>query len=100
MVDRFVIENGLDEVPRRIETVSGAFGRVFVRNSDAIWIISDGVVANEIASGTLARLPFDTDTTLGAIGIMAREDWEFTPPGIQFRRVLWDAIEALPDIAA
>ena len=65
IVDRFVIENGLDEVPRRIETVSGAFGRVFVRNSDAVWIISDGVVANEIASGTLARLPFNTDTNLG-----------------------------------
>ena len=63
-------------LPRRIETVSGAFGRVYVRNSDAVWIISDGVVANEIANGTLARLPFNTDTTLGAIGIMTREDWD------------------------
>ena len=99
LVDRFLIEQGIAELPRRIETVSGAFGRVLVRRTDAVWIVSEGVVANEIAEGTLALLPFNTDTTLGPIGIMAREDWDFTQPARQFRRVLRETIEARPDFA-
>lgn len=57
-----------------IKTDSSAFGRVHVEKSDAIWIIPDGVVANEIEGGALARVPFNRDTMLGAIGMMTRED--------------------------
>lgn len=96
-VDRFLIENGIGELPHRIETVSGAFGRVYVSDSDAIWIISDGVVTNEVARGTLVRLPFDTDTTLGPIGIMSREDWDMTAPARLFRRALRQSISAVTD---
>ena len=92
LVDRFMIENGIGAVQRRIETVSGAFGRVYVRRSDAVWIISEGVVAREFADGTLVRLPFNTDTTLGPIGIMTREDWEFTDAARRFREALHAAI--------
>ena len=98
-VDRYLIERGLGEIPRRIETVSGAFGRVFTQHTDAIWIISEGVVANEIANGLLTRLPFETDTTLGPIGIMNRADWAYDLPAKQFVRVLQQTIAALPDIS-
>jgi len=99
-VDRFLVEQGIGDVPRRIETVSGAFGRVHVQNSDAIWIISESVVANEIDAGILAALPINTETTLGPIGIMAREDWEFTPVARGFQKVLKDVIAQTPDIRA
>ncbi|MEO0828865.1 MAG: pca operon transcription factor PcaQ [Pseudomonadota bacterium] len=95
IVDRYLIENGVVDVPRRIETVSGAFGRVYVQNSDAIWIISEGVVANEISRGVLAKLPFDTETTLGPIGIMHREDWDYSQAAKVFRRVLRETADGL-----
>ena len=98
LVDRFLVEQGVPEIERRIETVSGAFGRVYVQSSDAVWIISEGVVANEIERGVLARLPIDTDTTLGPIGITTRADWDFTPPAKQFRTALGQAIDTAPDL--
>ena len=100
IVDRFFVEHGIGEVPRRLETVSGAFGRVFVQGSDAVWIVSEGVVANEIANGLLACVPFNTDTTLGPIGIMQREDAEDSPARRQFGRVLREVIDTSQDLSA
>ncbi|MEM7463038.1 MAG: pca operon transcription factor PcaQ, partial [Pseudomonadota bacterium] len=74
LVERFLIANGIGDIPNRIETVSGAFGRVYTRNSDAIWIISGGVAANEIADGRLKKLPLDTSITQGPVGLMARPE--------------------------
>lgn len=73
-VERFLIANGIGELPQRIETVSGAFGRVYTRHSDAVWIISGGVVANELADGLLVRLPFETSMTQGPVGLMSRPE--------------------------
>ncbi len=39
-VERLLITNGVGSLPTQIETVSDAFGRAFVRDSDAVWIIS------------------------------------------------------------
>lgn len=100
IVDRFLAEQGIGRVPRQIETVSGAFGREYVRDSDAIWIISEGVVATEVQRGLLAKLPFNTETTLGPIGIMTREGWEFSPAARHFRQVLRDEIDATPEYLA
>lgn len=100
IVDRFLVEQGIGEVQRKIETVSGAFGRVYVQESDAVWFISEGVVANEIERGVLVPLPFNTDTTLGPIGTMVREDWEITPTARRFQSVLRETVAALPGIAA
>ena len=61
-VERLFITNGVAAIPTEIETVSDSFGRAFVRQSDAVWIISAGVVADEIAGGTLIALPVDTTT--------------------------------------
>lgn len=74
LVDRWVIAEGLSLPARRIETASGAFGRVHVRQSDAVWFISEGVVALELAEGRLMRLPFAMAGTEGPVGLMTRAD--------------------------
>lgn len=98
IADRFFAEHGMADVPRQIETVSDAFGRVHVQRSDAVWIISEGVVAPEIARGELVTLPIDTNTTLGPIGVTTREAWEYTSHARQFLRILHEAVDRAPDI--
>lgn len=71
-VERLLIAEGIPPPSRRVETVSGAFGRVYVRYSDAVWFISAGVVANEVADGRLIRLPVKTALTEGPVGLMCR----------------------------
>lgn len=72
-VDRLLITLGLGEPARRVETVSNAFGRNFVRDTDAVWLISEGVVARDLADGTLAIVPIDTKETLGPVGLTTRD---------------------------
>lgn len=87
-VERLLVAHGLADLRARIESVSDSFGRAFLRETDAIWIISQGVVANEIAAGTLARLPIDTSETRGAVGITLRADRDPSPALDRFTRVL------------
>ncbi|WP_320202622.1 pca operon transcription factor PcaQ [Agrobacterium rosae] len=80
VVDQFLLAHGVAPLPTRIETVSDAFGRAFLRMSDAIWIISEGVVAADIADGTLAMLPLDTADTSGPVGLTMRADTQPSLP--------------------
>ncbi|MGE7368602.1 pca operon transcription factor PcaQ [Neorhizobium sp. NPDC001467] len=73
-VEQFLIANGVPNLPTQVETVSDAFGRAFVRQSDAIWIISRGVIATDLADGFLAALPIDTSETRGPVGLTIRAD--------------------------
>ncbi|WP_184221241.1 pca operon transcription factor PcaQ [Paenochrobactrum gallinarii] len=73
-VDRLLIANGIGALPIQIETVSDAFGRAFVRESDAVWIISEGVAAADVAEGKLVPLDIDTDETKGPVGLTMRTD--------------------------
>jgi LysR family pca operon transcriptional activator len=73
-VDRMFVGHGIGAVRDEVETVSDAFGRAYVRQSDAIWIISQGVVADDVAHGQLATLPVDTEETLGPVGFTTRAD--------------------------
>jgi LysR family pca operon transcriptional activator len=95
LVERYLIANGVAEIPNRIETVSGAFGRIYTRQSDAVWIISSGVVRNETADGDLIRLPFESDITKGPIGLMTRPDAQPSPAEQVFRLAVQTAIENL-----
>lgn len=91
IVERFLIAEGVGEIPNRLETVSGAFGRVYTRISDAVWIISGGVVGDDIADGRLVALPFDTSLTTGPVGLLARP--EDTPtPDLHLFRVAVDVV--------
>ena len=74
IVERMLWAHGLTDLRNEVETVSDAFGRAYVRQSDAIWIISEGVVDEDVAEGHLARLPVDTSETLGPVGLTTRAD--------------------------
>ncbi len=80
VVDQFLLAHGVAPLPTRIETVSDAFGRAFLRKSDAVWIISEGVVAADIADGTLVVLPLDTADTSGPVGLTMRADTQPSLP--------------------
>jgi len=71
-VERFLIANGIPELPTQIETVSDSFGRAFIRSTDAVWIISKGVVHNDLQDGRMMCLPIDTSETRGAVGLTTR----------------------------
>lgn len=73
-VEQFLITNGVANMPNQIETVSDSFGRAFLRSTDAIWIISRGVVAQDIKDGILCALPIDTSETKGPVGLTMRAD--------------------------
>jgi len=80
VVDQFLLAHGVAPLPTRIETVSDAFGRAFLRTSNAIWIISEGVVVADIADGVLAVLPLDTTDTSGPVGLTMRADTQPSLP--------------------
>jgi LysR family pca operon transcriptional activator len=92
-VDRFFISHGISPPRTAIETVSDSFGRAFVRQSDAVWVISAGVVANELGQGEFVALPFDTSETRGSVGLTMRTDMA---PNVAFSLLL----QILRDIAA
>ena len=78
-VERFLLSQGIGAIQDRIETISGSFGKEYIRQTDAIWIISRGVVAREIADKTFVELPLDTKETLGPVGLTTRADQIPTP---------------------
>lgn len=78
-VERFLITNAAPTNLREIETVSDTFGRAFARSCDAIWAISEGVVAQDLVDGALIALPFDTNETRGPVGLTMRTDIAISP---------------------
>ena len=95
LVDRLMIASGINGFPRQIESVSATFGRGLTLTSDALWIISSGVVAADIASGRLKALPIETGLTAGPIGIMARAEDEPAPFAHVFRQSAIRAVREL-----
>lgn len=93
VVDRLLVANGVGRLRDEVETVSDAFGRGFTRSSDAIWIISEGVVAEDVDDGILAMLPLDTAETLGPVGLTSRVDTDLTLPAEAL-------IQSIRDVAA
>lgn len=79
VVEQLVLTLGLARPATVLQTVSSAFGRAYVRGGDAVWLISEGVVRQDVADGTLAALPVDTAQTLGPVGITTRADRPVDP---------------------
>lgn len=79
VVDRFLIANGVGAMPNAIEARSVDFCRQYVLESDAIWIISRGVVEYDLTNGTLAALDIDTSDTRGAVGLTIKADRNPSP---------------------
>lgn len=80
LVNRFLLANGIGELPDTIETVSDSFGRAFLKGHDAVWIISKGVIAQELETGNLALLNIDTSETRGVVGFTTRANAEPSLP--------------------
>lgn len=79
LVDRLLLAHGVGPLADRIETVSAAFGRTYLLQSDGVWIISRGVAALDIDAGRLVELPVDTTGTAGPVGFTSRADDVPTP---------------------
>lgn len=97
-VDHFLIANGIPALPNQIETVSDAFGRAFLKSSDAIWIISEGVVSGDIAEGSICALPIDTSSTRGPVGLTVRADTVPSLPQSLLMQMIRDAAAGLGSI--
>ncbi|WP_417615419.1 pca operon transcription factor PcaQ [Oceanisphaera sp.] len=95
--ERFLISQGIGLLSDRIETISGSFGKEYIRQTDAIWIISRGVVAREIEEGELMELPLDTKETLGPVGLTTRADPLPTPAVQMFMNSIRSAAASVAD---
>ncbi len=87
-VERLLAAHGVQTPIGMIETVSDTFARNYVRDTDAIWFISEGVVERDIDDGHLALLPVDLSETSGPVGLTSRTDQPLTAGA----RLLVDAI--------
>lgn len=72
VVEQYFLTHG-HELPRpQVETVSLALGRALVTGSDAVWFISRGVVAEEMAAGTVVPLDLGGLPLAGPVGLTLR----------------------------
>lgn len=79
---------GLSHLDPTFETVSLAFGRKIVMNSDIVWFISKGVVDDELAAGVLTTLDAESALPTGPVGICQRANSEMTPETESFVKLL------------
>lgn len=93
--ERFLISHGIAEIPAEIETVSDSFGRAMLRQSDAVWIISAGVVSTEIDAGEFDVLPIDTSETRGSVGFTTRRNADDSPSIGILMRTIRETVTAL-----
>lgn len=68
-VDDYLSALGLANLEPAIETSTLALGRGLLLATDAIWFISQGVVANELEAGQLVSVPLGASYLSGAVGM-------------------------------
>jgi LysR family pca operon transcriptional activator len=73
VVDDYRAVLGLAAIAPAFETVSLALGRGIVRQSDAVWFISRGVIEEELERGDLVALPTGARFLSGAVGLTRRQ---------------------------
>jgi LysR family pca operon transcriptional activator len=97
LVARLLISRGVPLYRNRIETASPTFGRAAtLANRDTIWIISRGVVMDDLAKGLLVPLEVDMTLTRGAVGIMSRSEEIPTVATRFFSKVLVEVCSGSP----
>ena len=94
-VDRLLIAHGVGALERRVETVSSDFSRAFLKQTDAVWIISYGVAELDLAAGDLVELPADTSDTKGPVGMTTRADERPSPAVVSFMGIVRAVAEAM-----
>ena len=91
LVARFLMAQSVPLFRNRIESASSSFGRAAVLSDpQAVWFISRGVVASDLAAGRLVALNIDTSATAGAVGIMSRAEEIPSASARAFTKVLAD----------
>jgi LysR family pca operon transcriptional activator len=73
-VDRLLVSQGVARLPDIIESVTPDFSRRYTRMTDTVWIISYGVVADDLAEGVLVRLPVNAPPSQGPVGLTQRAE--------------------------
>ncbi|MCR4524617.1 pca operon transcription factor PcaQ [Bosea sp. 47.2.35] len=91
-VERFFMAHSL-HASSEIQTVSDAFARNYLLRTDAIWVISEGVIAEDVAKGILKTLPVDTEETIGPVGLTTRTDTALPLPAHLFMTALRNAVD-------
>lgn len=71
-----------------IESVSNTFGRSYLPQSDALWMISFGVVEDLVAAGILAEVIDPLDGTREPVGLVRRKDQALEPAMRQLISIL------------
>ncbi|MBO0663260.1 pca operon transcription factor PcaQ [Jiella sp. MQZ9-1] len=95
LAEQFFIAQAIPRGGHRIETVAETFGRAYVRKSDAVWVISSGVVALDVAEGMLVELPIRMPETLGPVGLTMRGDGDPSPALRLFMEAVRRTVTAL-----
>lgn len=72
-VETYLASQGLAGLRPAVETVSLAVGRGLCLASDALWFISSGVIAHELARGELVQLPTGRRFMSGPVGMTRRQ---------------------------
>ena len=73
-VDTYLLARDLGRLQPAFETAALAVGRGILMGSDALWFISQGVVAEDLARGALAAWPTGSVALAGAVGMTRRQD--------------------------
>lgn len=79
LVRSYLRSIGIDDIAPAFETVSLAFGRQILGQTDAIWFISRGVVAEELGTGSLRALSLNAPMMAGPVGISQRAGLSDSP---------------------
>ncbi len=87
-LDAVLMAGRLVRPPRAIETLSYALARQLLARSDAVWFCAPGVVADELASGSMVVLDLDLAATRRAVGLTIRGDTGLTPAAAEFAELL------------
>lgn len=72
-VDDYLVSLGLAGIRPAFETVAMPLARGLLLGSDALWFISQGVVAEDLDRGDLVLLPTDARYLSGAVGLTRRQ---------------------------
>lgn len=67
--DSLLVQSGLGQPRRRLETLSTALGRRYVLSSDALWIAPLDSVRLDLRSGEMVELPLDVQEPGGSVGV-------------------------------
>ncbi|GAA5121329.1 pca operon transcription factor PcaQ [Alloalcanivorax gelatiniphagus] len=88
LVEQALTNLGIPMPGTVIETVSNTFGRSFLRGSDAVWMISYGVVEDYIEAGLLSLLADPIENTSDPVGVIRRKDQEMDAATRQITQIL------------